>query len=316
MFSYRHAFHAGNHADVLKHMALLATLRYLTQKEASLTVVDTHAGAGNYRLDSEQALTSLEAAGGVQKLIQDTKFLPNWPSVSDSIEPDAPDFDVLADYLNLLAAQQNPGDVARRSLRSYPGSPQIARTVLRAHDKQQLFELHPTEGRLAQRFNDECPAGSATCKLTRNDGFDGLLKCLPPAPSGPRASRRALVVIDPSYEIKHDYGRVAAVVAASLEKFPTGCYFVWYPIIPKPEAHGLPRKLKTLATQAGKPWLHATLNIGRSIKTGPNDRAPLSASGIFLINPPHTLKTQLQAALPKLKNQLGLERGAAFSVES
>jgi 23S rRNA (adenine2030-N6)-methyltransferase len=128
------------------------------------------------------------------------------------------------------------------------------------------------------------------------------------------------VLSDPSYEIKTDYARVVAMVADSLVRFATGTYVVWYPIIPRPEAHDVPRKLKTLAVKAGKPWLNASLTVKSSKLTsdeaGEVIRPGLPASGMFLINPPHTLKAALQLALPQLATVLGQDQHATSSVES
>ena len=131
------------------------------------------------------------------------------------------------------------------------------------------------------------------------------------------------MLIDPSYEIKNDYAKVSASLQDSLKRFSTGSYAVWYPVIPRPEAHELPRRLKTLATQAGKPWLHVTLNIGQppemSAVTLPDERAPrpgLTASGMFVINPPHTLKAALNAALPQMLEVLARGKGKSWAVEA
>jgi 23S rRNA (adenine2030-N6)-methyltransferase len=150
--------------------------------------------------------------------------------------------------------------------------------------------------------------------VLREDGFEGIKKFLPPP------ARRALVLSDPSYEIKNDYARVVAMVADSLTRFATGTYAVWYPIIPRPEAHDVPRKLKTLATKAGKSWLNATLTIKSSKLTsdeaGDVVRPGLPASGMFIINPPHTLKAALQLALPQLVEVLGQDQHASSNVDS
>jgi 23S rRNA (adenine2030-N6)-methyltransferase len=151
--------------------------------------------------------------------------------------------------------------------------------------------------------------------VARQDGFEGLKAFLPPPPSS-NGSRRAVVLIDPSYEIKSDYTKVSACIQDSLKRFATGTYLVWYPVIPRPEAHDLPRRLKTLATQAKKPWLQATLAIGQDPSHGPEDRPGLTASGMFVINPPHTLKAALQAALPQLLASLGRGKGQSHSLES
>lgn len=302
MFSYRHAFHAGNHADVLKHTALIATLKYLTEKPAALLVVDTHAGAGLYRLDGDYAGTSGEAAEGVLKLF--AALGPGAPGRPAAVAP------ALQDYLDTVAAFNKKG-----SLKVYPGSPFVIQGLLReeARDRLKLFELHPTDAKTLAGNIAQLEAGRQV-SVARQDGFESLKALLPPP------SRRALVLIDPSYELKTDYGQVSACIQESLKKFATGTYAVWYPVIPRPEAHDLPRRLKTLATQAKKSWLHATLAIGQDesrSQPGEEQRRPgLTASGMFIINPPHTLKAQLQAALPQILEALGRGKGKSYSVDS
>lgn len=288
MFSYRHAFHAGNHADVLKHTVLIATMQYLTQKEAALTVLDTHAGAGLYRLDGDYASKSGEASEGVMRLLAAEK----------GAEPLAP---VLQTYLDLVHSF-NQG----QGVRNYPGSPFISQALLRPHDKLKLFELHPTDMRSLAGNVAQLEAGRQV-SILHEDGFEGAKKFLPPP------ARRALLLCDPSYEIKTDYARVLDMVTDSLKRFPTGTYAVWYPIIARPEAHDLPRRLKTMAVKAGKSWLHATLTV-KSNKT--HERGGLPASGMFLISPPFNLKQQLQPAMPQLVKLLGQDENAAFTLES
>jgi 23S rRNA (adenine2030-N6)-methyltransferase len=302
MFSYRHAFHAGNHADVLKHTVLIATLRYLMQKEAGLTLVDTHAGAGLYRLDGDFTETGAEAKDGVIKLMAALRAEGGAP------QPTAAAID---DYLDLIASFNPSG-----TLRVYPGSPFVMQSMLRveSRDKLKLFELHPTDGKTLDANIAQLEAGRQIA-VARQDGFEGLKPLLPPPPSA-TGSRRALVLIDPSYEIKNDYGKVSACIQECLRRFPTGTYLVWYPIIPRPEAHDLPRRLKTLCNQAKKPWLNATLAIGQDPAHGPEDRPGLTASGMFVVNPPHTLKSTLQEALPQLLDLLGRGRGKAQSLET
>lgn len=302
MFSYRHAFHAGNHADVLKHTTLIATLRHLMQKEAGITLIDTHAGAGLYRLDGDYTETGGEAKDGVVKLMAALRpaGLP--------VQPAAPAID---DYLDLIASFNPSG-----ALRVYPGSPFVMHHLLRAEsrDKLKLFELHPTDSRTLSANIAQLEAGRQIAVVLQ-DGFEGLKPLLPPPPSA-TGSKRAAVLIDPSYEIKSDYGKVSACIQEALRRFPTGTYLVWYPIIPRPEAHDLPRRLKTLSNQAQRPWLHATLAIGQDPTHGPDDRPGLTASGMFVINPPHTLKAALQAALPQLLNVLGRGRGKSQSLDA
>jgi 23S rRNA (adenine2030-N6)-methyltransferase len=316
MFSYRHAFHAGNHADVLKHMVLIATLDHMLEKETALTVIDTHAGAGLYRLDGDYAGTSGEAAEGVLRLVADPKAAPApapAPATTAAArkaakEAEAPLADALARYLEVIHDFN-----AKGGARVYPGSPFIVQHLLRDHDRLKLFELHPTDSRTLSANIAQLEAGRQIAVL-HEDGFGSATKFLPPP------SRRALVLMDPSYELKTDYGRVLDFMAEALKRFATGTYAVWYPIIPRPEAHDLPRRLKTMATKAGKPSLHVTLTVKSSkITTAPSGetrRPGLPASGMFLINPPYTLKPLLEAALPQLVQKLGQDRNAGFTVES
>ena len=293
MFSYRHAFHAGNHADVLKHTVLIATLQHLLQKDAALTVLDTHAGAGLYRLDGDYAATSAEAADGIARLVP--------PATPGTLAP------ALQDYVDMVRAF-NQGQVTR----VYPGSPFIAQRLLREQDKLKLFELHPTDARALAGNVAQLEAGRQVAVLAE-DGFEGIKKFLPPP------ARRALVLCDPSYEIKSDYARVLDMVQDALKRFATGVYAVWYPIIPRPEAHDLPRRLKTMANKAGKPWLHATLTV-KSSKLPPANgelqrRPGLPASGMFLINPPFTLQAALREALPQMATLLAQDKHAAHALE-
>ena len=339
MFSYRHAFHAGNHADVLKHTTLIALMKYLTQKDTALTVIDTHAGAGLYRLDGDYTETSGEASEGIFKLLlqskadqvktvrssRATKTIANTataetgtpPGKSAAAAQPADDFawaPALKDYLDLLR-DLNPhfaqtGDPVH--LKIYPGSPFIEQKFLSGRDKLKLFELHPTDYKSLAGNIEQLGVGRQVT-VAREDGFEALKTFLPPP------ARRAMVLCDPSYEMKNDYGRVAVCMLDAVKRFATGTYVVWYPIIPRPEAHDLPRKLKTLAVKAGRSWLNATLTVKSSKLTTDTEgevvRPGLPASGMFIINPPHTLKAELQAALPQMVGLLGQDRNAGFTLD-
>ena len=326
MFSYRHAFHAGNHADVLKHTCLIALMKYLTQKDTALTVIDTHAGAGLYRLDGDYTETSGEASEGIFKLLtaaQAAQTQPQKPAAAGKKAAPAPTASAasaypwapaLQDYLDVLR-KLNPhfaqtGDPAH--LKIYPGSPFIEQQFLSGRDKLKLFELHPTDFKSLSGNIEQLGVGRQVA-VAREDGFEALKTFLPPP------ARRAMVLCDPSYEMKTDYLRVSACMADSVKRFATGTYAVWYPIIPRPEAHDLPRKLKTLAVKAGRSWLHATLTVKSSkLTTGTEGeviRPGLPASGMFIINPPHTLKADLNAALPQMVALLGQDRNAGFTLE-
>ncbi len=326
MFSYRHAFHAGNHADVLKHTCLVALMKYLTQKDTALTVIDTHAGAGLYRLDGDYTETSGEASQGIFKLLSASKTAPAQaaragaaPKTVAHATPDAATSSyawapALQDYLNLLR-DLNPhfaqtGDPLH--LKIYPGSPFIEQKFLSGRDKLKLFELHPTDYKSLAGNIEQLGVGRQVV-VAREDGFEALKTFLPPP------ARRAMVLCDPSYEMKTDYLRVSGCMADAVKRFATGTYAVWYPIIPRPEAHDLPRKLKTLASKAGRSWLHATLTVKSSKLTTDTEgevvRPGLPASGMFIINPPHTLKADLQAALPQMVQLLAQDRHAGFTLD-
>jgi 23S rRNA (adenine2030-N6)-methyltransferase len=245
-------------------------------------------------LDGDYAQTSAEAADGFIKL-----------TTSQLKEPLAP---ILQDYLDMVASFN-----AKGQWKVYPGSPFIIQRQLQGRDKLKLFELHPTDSKTLSANIAQLEVGRQVAIL-KEDGFEGIKKFLPPP------ARRALVLCDPSYEIKNDYARVPAMVADSLQRFATGTYAVWYPIIPRPEAHDVPKKLKTLATKAGKSWLHATLTVKSSKllqgAEGEVIRPGLPASGMFIINPPHTLKAALQLALPQMVALLKQDQHATFSLES
>ena len=309
MFSYRHAFHAGNHADVLKHTALIAALRHLALKDTALAVFDTHAGAGLYRLDGDYAQTSGEAADGFLRLAGQTPVPPPPGGPAKAAPPPKASLaPALQDYLDIVGSFN-----AKGSHKVYPGSPFIIQRLLRGRDKLKLFELHPTDSKTLSANIAQLEAGRQVAVL-HEDGFEGLKKFLPPP------QRRALVLCDPSYEVKTDYARVVTCITDALFRFAVGTYMVWYPIIPRPEAHDLPRKLKTLATKAGRPWMHATLTVKSSkiLKSAAGDevRPGLPASGVFIINPPHTLKGTMQATLATLSILLACDSNASFCVES
>jgi 23S rRNA (adenine2030-N6)-methyltransferase len=266
----------------------------MAQKDTAFTVFDTHAGAGLYRLDGDYAQTSAEASQGFLKLVATQPAQPFAPAIQD--------------YIDLVASFNAQGQ-----WKVYPGSPFIIQQHLRGRDKLKLFELHPTDTKTLTANIAQLEAGRQVA-IEREDGFEGVKKFLPPP------SRRALLFCDPSYEVKHDYARVSAMVADALQRFATGTYAVWYPIIPRPEAHDLPRKLKTLANKAGKSWLEATLTVKSSkllhSDEGETIRPGLPASGIFLINPPFTLKAVLKDALPQLAAILKQDQHATSTLES
>jgi 23S rRNA (adenine2030-N6)-methyltransferase len=278
MLSYRHAFHAGNHADVLKHLILLQIAEYLAEKPAPFWIIDTHAGAGRYALESANASKLAEYKDGIGRLWE-AKGLP--PAAKDYVD---------------LVRQLNPDG----QLRHYPGSPWLARQMLRDGDRLRLYEMHTTDARLLL----ECFKGTGReVAITDGDGFIGLKAILPPPP------RRALVLIDPSYETKSDYTAVVKALQESLKRFPTGTYALWYPMLSKLESRQLPDKLKRLGASN---WLHATLEV----KAPARDGFGMNGSGMFVINPPWTLEKKLHETLPRLTEILAQGDGAKFTLES
>ncbi|MFZ5528976.1 MAG: 23S rRNA (adenine(2030)-N(6))-methyltransferase RlmJ [Pseudomonadota bacterium] len=281
MFSYRHGFHAGNHADVLKHTVLVQLLEHLTQKDTPFWVVDTHAGGGLYDLAAGYAAKSGEAKGGIHKI---------WASRKDAVLPRA-----LQDLIEQIEVC-NEGD----ALRWYPGSPQLAAQMLRPRDHLRMYELHPTESRALKAHFADVKRGVS---IEVADGFAGLKGILPPPP------KRGLVHIDPPYEMKDDYRRVISTLKEALARFPTGVYAVWYPIVARRESDLLPDQLKRLAP--GK-WLHASLRV----KANSRDGLGLNGSGMFIVNPPWTLYETLAEALPWMVENIGIDDHSAYVLES
>lgn len=292
MLSYRHAFHAGNHADVLKHMVTIQLLRYLGQKETPYMVIDTHAGAGVYALDGNYASKNAEYETGIAPLWDRTDL------------PEA-----LADYVQVVK-ELNPSG----KMRYYPGSPYCADKVMREQDRLRLFELHPTESKvLADNFRKlEAHAAEQGKRPTtrgrrilidRGDGFLALKALLPPL------SRRGLVLIDPPYEDKRDYQRVKETLQDALVRFPTGTYAVWYPVLQRIESKNFSDRLKRLGA---KSWLNVTL----AISAPQPDGFGLHTSGMFILNPPWTLEATLKEVMPYLVKVLGKDNSAGFVLES
>ena len=278
MLSYRHAFHAGNHADVLKHVVLVHLLRYLTQKDKPLWFIDTHAGAAAYALDESYAAKNAEYESGIARL---------WARA------DLPQ--ALADYVAQVRAL-NPDRVLRR----YPGSPQLALQLLRRQDRLRMFELHSTESQLLQQyFRGDSPRAI----VQAGDGFAGLQAQLPPP------SRRALVLIDPSYEDKDDYRRVLAALRDAQKRFQPGVYAVWYPQVQRRASRQFPGQLKQLQQ---KDWLHVALTVKKPAPDGYG----LYGSGMFVLNPPWLLHQALDPVMPYLAKVLAQDAAAGFSLES
>lgn len=276
MLSYRHAFHAGNHADVLKHYLFSLVLDYFNQKNTTYWVIDTHAGAGVYALNSEFAQKNAEFETGIKRLF-DAKNLP------ESLEH----------FVKIIKEFNKNND-----LNLYPGSPKIAENYLRADDKLRLFELHPSDCKLLiENFKGK---GRQT-KIEMQDGFAGIKACLPPP------SKRAVVLIDPPYELKEDYQRVVDCIKESLSRFATGSYLIWYPLLQRAEPLAMVDALKKLHPNN---WLNVSLSI-----EAPNaDGFGMFGSGMFIINPPWTLPKILAETMPILCDTLAMDKSANFTL--
>jgi len=286
MFSYRHAFHAGSHADILKHLTLIHLVEYLQEKPGALTIIDTHAGAGIYSLKDGFAAVSKEAEGGIFRLL---KFVEDGNTTTENVKK----------YLVLVQAENIGSELA-----SYPGSPFILARLLRPQDRLKLFELHPKEIDILRHSVRELRQAKQI-DVYAEDSFARLKGLVPPP------SRRGLVLIDPSYEDKNDYRYLELALEEALQRFATGCYAIWYPIISRRESAALPDRMKKIAASHTRSWLQAELRV----ENAPGERR-LQASGMFIINPPWTLEKHLSEALPTLTKALDVDAGAQFLLKS
>jgi 23S rRNA (adenine2030-N6)-methyltransferase len=275
--NYRHGYHAGNFADVLKHAVLAFVLAYMKRKRAPFRVIDTHAGAGRYALASSQAEKTGEWQGGIARLIgPDAKPLP--PRVAQHLQS----------YLDVVR-RENAAD----ALGFYPGSPAIALSLMRPQDTLIANELHPEELSLLK----EAIGGDRRAKLMALDAWVALKALLPPK------ERRGVVLIDPPFEERDEFDRMAAGLAQGLQRFATGVYLAWYPIKDlKPVA----RFHAALAALATPKSLRIELMLER-----PNDPDRLNGCGLIVVNPPYTLEGELAAVLPELSRRVASIRGGA-----
>ncbi len=328
MLSYQHGYHAGNHADVLKHIVLLAIIQHMQDKPVPISYIDTHAGAGSYALHHTQAQTTQEATTGIRKLWAlytniyintDTNTDINLKlkqSINPSVNKALPE--LITQYLDAVA-QFNPVG----QLLHYPGSPLLMLARLRTAefipDTLRVFERHPAERLLLEahliRNTPIQPTPVVGQRVSRvrpvliqgEEGFSGLASLLPPL------HRRALVLIDPSYEIKTDYRSVLDTLRQAMTKFPTGTYAVWYPMLKRIEAQQLIPRLKTVCNQhKGTQYLNVSLAINAP---HPDSFGGLWGSGMFIINPPWTLAAALKVTMPVLKNALAQDNQARWTIE-
>lgn len=276
MLSYQHLYHAGNFADVLKHIVLIKALTYLKSKEKPICFIDTHAGSGRYQLNSAEAQKNQEFLSGISILWP----FENLPSGG------------VAEYIDLVRHFNQPG-----LLRTYPGSPLIASTVLTTFDRLFFYELHPAEARnLRSCFNKD-----NRIKIFNKNGLQDSLGLLPPK------ERRGVVLIDPSYEVKSEYQDVVTALIALHKRFATGCFLLWYPVVDRKRNRTLERALQCSGIKNIQLF---ELGIQEdSLDFG------MTACGMIVINPPWTLMADMQHILPWLAATLGLEEQGYYRIE-
>jgi 23S rRNA (adenine2030-N6)-methyltransferase len=270
--NYQHAFHAGNFADVHKHVVLTRILDYLRQKPAAFRVIDTHAGAGRYDLLGLQATRSGEWRDGIGRLFSTPR------SGASKIDPAQA---LIAPYLDIIAAL-NPGG----ALRSYPGSPLIAKALLRRQDRLIACELEPG----AATALKAALHGDARAKALAIDGWVVLFANMPPK------ERRGLIVIDPPYEESGEFARLPETLAQAHRKWPTGIYLLWYPIKTREAPDAMARRLRRLSLPK---ILRCEVSLGP-----PRSDGALAGSGLIIINPPFPLERELRVILPRLTGLL------------
>lgn len=275
--NYRHAFHAGNVADVFKHAVLCRILSYLTEKPAAFRVIDTHAGAGLYDLSSTEAQRGGEWQAGIGRLMAAVAAgeLPERAAA------------LLKPFLDVIGAINERG-----ALRIYPGSPALTRAFLRAEDRLIACEVEAKAAAQLERHlrND------GRIKVIAIDGWSAMTAYVPPP------ERRGLVLVDPPYEEEADFHRLSHSLGLAHRKWATGIYALWYPIKGRGEADALAKRVRKLAIPK---VLRAELLVS-PVK----DQTRLNGSGLILVNPPWTLEAELQALLPALAQLLAREPGA------
>jgi len=273
LLSYRHAFHAGNFADVLKHSVLTLVLDYMTRKEKGFHYIDSHSGAGMYQLEDEYAQKTGEYKEGIAKLI-------NEANIPEPLQP----------YIDLIK-ELNPSNTNSETndLTLYPGSPGIAKRFMRRQDSTHLFELHPTD---IEHLNDFCYRWKKVF-VKQNDGYQGVLGLVPPP------SRRGVVLIDPPYELKEDYNKAVKTIIKAYAKFATGTYILWYPVVKR-------ELVEQMRYTFSKSAVKNVLQVEFCLEND-TDEYGMTGTGLFIVNPPWQLAAQLDEILPFMKSKLGTD---------
>jgi 23S rRNA (adenine2030-N6)-methyltransferase len=276
--NYRHAFHAGSFADVLKHAVLARILVHLRAKPAAFRVIDTHAGAGRYDLTGPEASRGGEWRDGIGRLLD--------AAIGEAARA------LLAPYLDAVVACNGGGRLA-----TYPGSPALVRTLLRPQDRLIACELEPVAAAALARYL----ARDARCKAVAIDGWTALNAYVPPK------ERRGLVLVDPPFEETSEFARLAQGLEIAHRKWPSGTYLLWYPIKERDAPDALARRLR-------RSGLAKILRVELSVPVPPGS-ARLGACGLIVVNPPWTLAAELEILLPELAAALAGERGSTHRVD-
>jgi 23S rRNA (adenine2030-N6)-methyltransferase len=281
--NYRHAFHAGNFADVLKHIVLTRILLYLQEKPAAFRVIDTHAGAGRYDLTGSEAERSGEWRTGIARIMQ--------ARLSEKALP------LVVPYLDIVRAFNTGAE-----LKAYPGSPLIARAMLRPQDRMTACELEPN----ARKLLIDALRRDEQARVVDLSGWTALTAFVPPK------ERRGLVLIDPPFEASDEFEQLAKGFAAAFEKWPTGSYLIWYPVKSRRAADTLAREVArsvASAKPAGK-CLRCEFSVAPQEAGG-----PLASCGLLMVNAPWTLQGELRTILPELEKPLGQGGAGRFRLE-
>jgi 23S rRNA (adenine2030-N6)-methyltransferase len=278
--NYRHAYHAGNFADVLKHAVLALVIEHLKLKPAPFRIIDTHAGVGAYDLAGEQATKTGEWREGIGRVLDGNAKLS--PEAAAALAP----------YLDVVRALNGEGPIRR-----YPGSPLLARRLMREGDRLVVNELHPEDhAALAKLF-----ARDAQVKVLALDGFTALKSLLPPK------ERRGVVLVDPAYEVPGEIERLVGGLKDVERRFATGAILLWYPVKDEKPIAAFRKEIAGLG-------LAKALAVELLIRK-PDDPTRLNGAGLIVINAPFTLKARLEAILPELAQLLGQGPGATFRLE-
>lgn len=287
MLSYRHSFHAGNHADVVKHIVQSLILDALNQKETPYVYHDTHSGVGRYDLTHEWSEKTGEYKQGIARLWQQAHSAELPLAIQSYLHT--------VELLNRHTSSQG-SFTSPIELRYYPGSPRVAKALIRPQDRMVLTELHPSDyPLLEQEFERD-----RQVKIYKEDGFQRLKASLPPK------ERRGLVLIDPPYELAHEYRDVVNAIAQSYKRWATGIYAIWYPVVNRCDVEDMIDGLKALN-------IRKILQIELGVSPDTNQRG-MTASGMIVINPPWKLEEQMREILPFLQQTIAPITGH-FKVE-